>query len=105
MNIEKSLNKFDDYYHHFLLGIASVLLVTPISSSATPVSSPATPEPALLKPTDKPKKKLQEVVIVRELDSEKVQRGKIVYQTNCASCHGKNGESKPGWRKVGADGK
>jgi mono/diheme cytochrome c family protein len=105
MSIEKSLNKFDDYYHYFLLGMTSVLLVTPISSSAKPISSPATPEPALTKPADKPKQKLQDVVIVRKLDSEKVQRGKIIYQTNCANCHGQNGESKPGWRKVGADGK
>ena len=44
MSIEKSLNKFDDYYHHLLLGIASVLLITPISSLAKPISSPATPE-------------------------------------------------------------
>lgn len=105
MSIEKSLNKFDDYYQYFLLGMASVLLVTPMSSSAKPISSPAAPESSLSKIADKPKQKLQDVVIVRKLDSEKVQRGKIVYQTNCANCHGQNGESKPGWRKVGPDGK
>jgi hypothetical protein len=75
MSIEKSLNKFDDYYHYFLLGMTSVLLVTPISSSAKPISSPAAPESALSKSADKPKQKLQDVVIVRKLDSEKVQRG------------------------------
>ena len=105
MSIEKSLNKFDDYYHHFLLGIASVLLITPISSLANPISSPATPETVPSKTADKAKKTLQNAVIVRKLDSEKVQRGKIVYQTNCANCHGQNGESKPGWRKKGPDGK
>jgi len=105
MSIEKSLNKFDDYYHNFLLGIASVLLIMPIPSLAKPISSPATAETVPSKTADKPKQKLKNAVIVRKLDSEKVQRGKIVYQTNCANCHGQNGESKPGWRKKGPDGK
>ena len=65
MSIEKSLTKFDNYYRHFLLGMASILLVTPISSSAKPISSPAAPEPTLSKTADKPKQKLQDVVIVR----------------------------------------
>ena len=78
MSIEKSLNKFDDYYHHLLLGIASVLLITPISSLAKPISSPATPETVPSKTADKPKQELKNAVIVRKLDSEKVQRGKII---------------------------
>ena len=60
MSIEKSLNKFDDYYHHLLLGIASVLLITPISSLAKPISSPATPETVPSKTADKAKQNITE---------------------------------------------
>mgnify|MGYP003968983145 FL=1 len=63
MSIEKSLNKFDDYYHYFLLGIASVLLITPIPSLAKPISSPATAETVPSKTADKPKQKLKNAVI------------------------------------------
>ena len=113
MNIEKSFNLFYNCYRNFLLSIIAVFIVgcsEPLPPApktiplAAPISSSATPEPVLSKPADKPKQKLKAMVI-RELDSEKVQRGKIVYQTNCANCHGQNGESKPDWRKVGPDGK
>jgi len=113
MNIEKSFNLFHNYYrHHFLLGITAVFIVgcseprppTPKTILAPPISSSTTPEPVLSEPADEPKQELQDMVI-RKLDSEKVRRGKTVYQTNCAICHGQNGESKPDWRKQGADGK
>ena len=87
MNIEKSFNLFYIYYHHFLPGIAVVFIVgcseplppVPKTTLATPIASSTTPEPVLSQPADKPKQKLQDVVIVRKLDSGKVQRGKIVY--------------------------
>jgi len=114
MNIEKSFILSRIYYRPILLGIVAVFVAgcseplppTPQTSLAAsaPASSSATPEPVLSKPADKPKQKLKDMVI-RELDSEKVQRGKIVYQTNCANCHGQNGESRPDWRKQGTDGK
>ena len=34
-----------------------------------------------------------------------VQAGQVIFQTNCASCHGKQGEGVPNWRKPGADGR
>jgi mono/diheme cytochrome c family protein len=112
MNIEKSFNLFHNYYQHFLLGIAAVSIVgcseppppAPKTMLAAPISSSTPPDPVLSQPADKPKQELQNMVI-RKLDSEKVRRGKIVYQTNCATCHGQNGESRPDWRKQGADGK
>jgi len=36
---------------------------------------------------------------------DQVARGKVVFQENCAACHGVNAEAKPDWRMVGADGK
>jgi mono/diheme cytochrome c family protein len=112
MNIEEPFNLFHIYYHHFLLGIAIVFIVgcseplppVPKTTLATPISSSTTPKPVLSQPADEPKQELQDTVM-RKLDSEKVQRGKIVYQTNCANCHGQNGESRPDWRKQGPDGK
>jgi mono/diheme cytochrome c family protein len=112
MNIEKSFNLFHNYFHHFLLGIIAVFIVgcseprppTPKTILAPPISSSTTPELVPSKPADEPKQELQDMVI-RKLDSEKVRRGKTVYQTNCAICHGQNGESKPDWRKQGSDGK
>ena len=31
--------------------------------------------------------------------------GKIVYETNCAACHGVQGEGQPNWKQAGPDGK
>lgn len=116
MSIERSFNLFHNYYKQFLLGIAAVSIVgcseppppapetIPSTTAAISSSTPPKPEQALSQPADKPKQKLQDMVI-RKLNPEKVQRGKIVYQTNCATCHGQNGESRPDWRKVGPDGK
>ena len=38
------------------------------------------------------------------LASEDVEHGAALYAEHCASCHGKNLEGAPDWRKVGADG-
>ena len=110
MNIEKSFNLIHTYYHHFLLGITTVFIVgcnepPPTAPKiATPISSSAPPKPVVSKTVNKSEQELQDIVI-RKLDPEKVRRGKIIYQANCSICHGQNGESKPDWRKQGADGK
>lgn len=31
--------------------------------------------------------------------------GKIVYEANCAACHGTQGEGQPNWKQPGPDGK
>lgn len=41
----------------------------------------------------------------RQYDKNVLARGERLYQTNCASCHGFNGEAKPDWRVRGADDK
>lgn len=41
----------------------------------------------------------------RQYDRNVLARGERVYQTNCAKCHGNNGEALPNWRTVGPDGK
>lgn len=40
----------------------------------------------------------------RELDANQLALGENVYQTNCASCHGAQGQGMAEWRKRGADG-
>lgn len=82
--------------------------VTPLPSAATPAPSPAAPTPstaasaaadtALPAPTP-------QSIAARKLDSEKIKRGAAVYRTNCASCHGPNGEATLNWREQGADGR
>ena len=115
MSVEKSFILSRIYYHPILLGIVAVFVVgcseslpppTPKTSLATsaPASSSTTPGAVSSKHADEPMQAPQNTVM-RKLDSEKIRRGKIVYQTNCAVCHGKNGESTPDWRKQGADGK
>ena len=115
MNIEKSFILSRIYYRPIWLGIVAVFVVgcseplpppTPKTSLATsaPASSSTTPGAASSKHADEPMQAPQNTVM-RKLDSEKIRRGKIVYRTNCAVCHGKNGESTPDWRKQGADGK
>ena len=37
-------------------------------------------------------------------DVELVARGRIVYQENCASCHGARLEGQPNWRRMKPDG-
>lgn len=111
MKIGKPSRQHASYYYHFLLGITAIFISgcdePPPPTPKTNLVSPATPLSATtktVKNVEKQKKDTQDLV-VRKLDSEKVQRGKIIYQSNCAVCHGKNGESKPDWRKQGADGK
>ena len=38
------------------------------------------------------------------LDEQKVSAGKIVYDSNCASCHGATLEGQPNWQKRSATG-
>jgi len=37
-------------------------------------------------------------------DTDKIARGAVVYQQNCASCHGANLEGQPNWVQRNADG-
>ena len=81
--------------------------VTPAPPAAAPAASPvvesappaAEPAPSAA-PTVQPKN-----LAGRNLGPEKIKRGEAVYRANCASCHGPNGESTPGWRNPGPDGR
>tara|TARA_Y100001934_G_C12337887_1_gene768582 strand:- start:109 stop:657 length:549 start_codon:yes stop_codon:yes gene_type:complete len=99
MHTRKFLIFLNNYYHHLILGISASLLATPMLSLAASETKIVSPESIGII-----KHALQDTVI-RKLDAKKVKRGRIIYLANCAICHGKNGESKPGWRKRGADGK
>ena len=37
-------------------------------------------------------------------DAAAVARGRVLYDANCASCHGENFEGQPDWRSPGDDG-
>ncbi len=37
-------------------------------------------------------------------DDAAVARGRVIYDANCAACHGKNLEGQPDWQSPGADG-
>lgn len=41
----------------------------------------------------------------RQYDKDVLARGERLYLTNCAVCHGQNGEALPTWRVRGPDGK
>lgn len=41
----------------------------------------------------------------RQYDRNLLARGERVFLTNCAVCHGNDGEGKPGWQQPGPDGK
>ncbi|OGI46584.1 MAG: hypothetical protein A2151_06950 [Candidatus Muproteobacteria bacterium RBG_16_65_34] len=41
----------------------------------------------------------------RRADPQEVARGAVLYQKNCATCHGANAEGTPEWYKAGADGR
>ena len=45
-----------------------------------------------------------EIPPVPALDATKVAEGKVVYEANCAACHGAEGEGQPNWRERKADG-
>ncbi len=95
-----------------------ILLLSAISGFILGCSEQAPPLPKTMLATSKPiptslptpssvaePKKQSKNLTVRKLDSEKIRRGKIVYQTNCATCHDSNGEYTPGWRNKGPNGK
>tara|TARA_B100000686_G_scaffold132216_1_gene139146 strand:- start:91 stop:639 length:549 start_codon:yes stop_codon:yes gene_type:complete len=99
MHTRKFITFINNYYHYLILIIAATLLALPILSLAESKAKIVSQQS-----TNKIKQKPQEKII-RKLDIDKVKRGKIIYRANCANCHGQNGESKPGWRKRGVDGK
>jgi mono/diheme cytochrome c family protein len=73
----------------FLLLGAGLLVACDKSSEHPPVSVPA-----------------GAVAPVRGLDPQQIQRGRVVYENNCAACHGPQGKGQPGdWRVRGANGK
>ncbi len=47
---------------------------------------------------------MKKPIIKREVNFLAFSRGLKIYQKNCASCHGKNAEGTPDWRKTEGDG-
>jgi len=47
---------------------------------------------------------MKKPIIKREVNFLAFSRGLKLYQKNCASCHGKNAEGTPDWRKTEDDG-
>lgn len=43
--------------------------------------------------------------IERWYASQQVSKGAVVFQQNCAACHGQQAEGAPNWQKLGPDGK
>jgi mono/diheme cytochrome c family protein len=81
--------------------VAAVVLVTACSTDPAPDTDPR-PETsgsvdsgALLGGTAPP---------VPPLDTPAIQRGEIVYQQHCASCHGAELQGVPDWKTPNADG-
>lgn len=64
--------------------VVGILVVACASQTATPDVTPQPPRPTL--------------------DLEQVQRGREIYQANCATCHGLNAEGAPNWATPGPDG-
>ncbi len=113
MNIVKSL--FLSHCRHplLLLGVVSGFILgcnEPSPPAPKTILAPSTPFSAspdtvpTPPPVAEPKQQSQ-TMVMRKLDPENVRRGKIIYNANCATCHGPNGESTPDWRNPGADGK
>lgn len=42
--------------------------------------------------------------LVQRLDPEEVAQGRVIYQANCAVCHGQRGEGDPNWQERNPDG-
>lgn len=82
---------------------APAVPAAPAQPSSSAVESETTVKetaPSATAPVEQPKN-----LAARKLDPEKIKRGEAVYRANCASCHGSNGESTPGWRTPGPDGR
>jgi len=106
MNIVKSF--FFHYRHILLLGVAIGFIVgcsEPPPPIPNTILAPSTPSSTSRDTVQMPPPQQSQAMVMRKLDSEKVKRGGIIYHANCATCHGPNGESTPGWRNQGADGK
>ena len=88
---------------------ASTAPAVPAEPSPSPVESAPPPNEPGREPTPSatataPMTQTKNLA-ARKLDPEKIKRGEAVYRTNCASCHGQNGEATPGWRTPGPDGR
>jgi len=59
----------------------------------------------LMKPDKKvsPSKELE--TVKRNFNSEQLSRGAVLFQNNCAVCHGEQGEGAENWQKRDKDGK
>jgi mono/diheme cytochrome c family protein len=44
-----------------------------------------------------------EQVSIQPLDSDQVAKGKAIYEANCSSCHGLEGEGSPSWQRRNPD--
>lgn len=44
-------------------------------------------------------------LVLHPHDADTVALGKVIYNANCASCHGANLEGEPNWRVPGPDGR
>jgi len=47
----------------------------------------------------------QEQVVKRNFNPEQLARGAVLFQQNCASCHGEQGQGAENWQKRDKDGK
>ena len=43
--------------------------------------------------------------VVRDFDSEQIQRGSDIFHIHCAGCHGENAAGTPDWRTPNSDGR
>ena len=77
---------------------------SPVESAPPPNEPAREPTPSASATATAPMTQTKNLA-ARKLDPEKIKRGEAVYRTNCASCHGQNGEATPGWRTPAPDGR
>lgn len=68
-------------------------------------SSGETPSNSAVDPANDTDTAVAAQPIARWYSPEQVERGALVFQQNCAACHGKQAEGAPNWQKTGPDGK
>ena len=78
----------------FVAAVA-VLLLTSCAADPAPDASTTVDFLALVGGTAPP---------VPPLDTSRIERGEIVYQQHCASCHGAELQGAPDWKALNADG-
>ncbi|MCK4743134.1 MAG: cytochrome c [Sulfuriflexus sp.] len=59
----------------------------------------------LLKPVKEVEPIKKSEPVKRNLNPEQLSRGAVLFQKNCAECHGAQGQGVDNWQKRGADGK